>query len=234
MPRPPLKEPMDRSLRLTRTFSTFAASLMACLMAGSAMAHHPMGGLPMKTFGDGVLSGLAHPVLGFDHLAFVIAVGLCALRCGVPARAPGAYIAAMLTGCAMMPMGMSLPGKEAWVALSLLCLGALVLAKPRVSPKVSIAMFTFFGLFHGSALGDGLSGAEFGAGTAVIAGYLLGLGFIQYVIARLAALVIQRVYAGTDAPEIPVRLAGAMVAGIGLFLTAESLEGAALSLLGWG
>lgn len=207
--------------------STFGA-------AGSALAHHPLGGMPMESVGDGVLSGLAHPVLGFDHLAFVVAVGLCAIRCGSPARAPAAYIVAMLLGCALMPFGIALPGTELWVAASLLVLGAVVLAKPNISTKAAMALFAFFGLFHGSALGEGLAGAEFGAGTGVILGYLAGLGVVQYLVARGAAAAIERLFSSSETPDLSLRFAGAMVAGMGIFLSAEKLEGAALSLLGWG
>lgn len=220
-----------------RTFTPFLSLLAAVCSfstASSAWAHHPLGGTPMETVGDGVLSGLAHPVLGFDHLAFVVAVGLCAIRCGSPARAPGAYIGAMLLGCAMMPLGISLPGKEAWIAASLVVLGGVVLAKPNISSKAAMALFALFGLFHGSALGDGLAGAEFGAGSGVIFGYLAGLGVVQYLVARGAAAAIERLFSSNEAPDLSLRLSGAMVAGIGIFLSAEKLEGAALSLLGWG
>lgn len=220
--------------RISSRLASLLAALCTWTFADVALAHHPLGGMPMETVQDGLLSGLAHPVLGFDHLAFVVAVGLCALRCASPARAPAAYIFAMLAGCAMMPLGVSLPGKEGLVAASLVVLGAVVLAKPNISSKAAMALFAFFGLFHGSALGDGLAGAEFGAGSGVIFGYLAGLGVVQYLVARLGAAGIERIFSSKESPDLSLRLAGAMVAGIGIFVSAEKLEGAALSLLGWG
>lgn len=53
------------------------------LSAGPALAHHPLAGLPMETGAQGLLSGLAHPVLGFDHLFFVLAVGVAAVLAGL-------------------------------------------------------------------------------------------------------------------------------------------------------
>ena len=53
-----------------------AAAVMA---ATPAMAHHPLGGLPMETLSHGLLSGIGHPVLGFDHLFFVAIFGIAAL-----------------------------------------------------------------------------------------------------------------------------------------------------------
>ena len=48
--------------------------------------------MPMETFDHGILSGIDHPLLGFDHLFFVLAVGIAALYTGKPKLAAGAYI----------------------------------------------------------------------------------------------------------------------------------------------
>lgn len=55
----------------------FAAA--ASLLAEPALAHHVMGGRMPATFGDGLLSGLGHPVIGLDHFAAVVAVGCIAV-----------------------------------------------------------------------------------------------------------------------------------------------------------
>ena len=47
------------------------AALTLAATPALALAHHPLGGLPMETFADGLLSGVGHPLLGFDHLFFV-------------------------------------------------------------------------------------------------------------------------------------------------------------------
>jgi hypothetical protein len=44
--------------------------------AAPAAAHHAMGGRTPSTFMEGFLSGLAHPVIGLDHLAFLVAIGI--------------------------------------------------------------------------------------------------------------------------------------------------------------
>ncbi|PKO63289.1 MAG: urease accessory protein UreJ, partial [Betaproteobacteria bacterium HGW-Betaproteobacteria-17] len=49
----------------------FAATTGLLLVAStSALAHHPMGGMTPQTLSQGLLSGLGHPVIGLDHLAF--------------------------------------------------------------------------------------------------------------------------------------------------------------------
>ena len=63
------------------TFGTGMALGMATWsLAAPAFAHHPLDGkIPSNLF-EGFMSGLGHPVIGLDHLAFVIAVGLIAVN----------------------------------------------------------------------------------------------------------------------------------------------------------
>ena len=51
---------------------------LALLLAPSASAHHALGGAMPASWTQGLMSGLAHPILGIDHLAFVVGVGLLA------------------------------------------------------------------------------------------------------------------------------------------------------------
>ncbi|MBJ3764231.1 HupE/UreJ family protein [Maribius pontilimi] len=201
-------------------------------LATPALAHHPLGGMEMTTFAHGLLSGVGHPVLGFDHLFFVVAMGIAAAFTGRALTAPLAYLAAMVAGVLLTTTGLTLPLAEAVIAVSLLALGGLVLSGRAVSAPVAMTLFAGFGLFHGSAFGAAMASAEASAAAIVLPGYLLGLAAVQYVIAVAAGLLARR--AGDSAAAIQPRLAGAVVAGVGLFLTLETLEGAAFAALGWG
>src|SRR5258708_34195202 len=55
-----------------QTAGLFLASI--ALLIDPALAHHVMGGQVPVTFRDGLLSGLAHPIIGIDHFAAVVAV----------------------------------------------------------------------------------------------------------------------------------------------------------------
>ena len=46
----------------------------------AAHAHHVMGGQTPATFVQGLLSGFGHPIIGIDHLAFIVAMGVAAHR----------------------------------------------------------------------------------------------------------------------------------------------------------
>ncbi|MCR9257339.1 MAG: HupE/UreJ family protein [Alphaproteobacteria bacterium] len=200
--------------------------------AGSALAHHPLSGMPMQTFGQGLLSGIGHPVLGFDHLFFVVAMGIAGAVLGNRYRAPLGYIAAMVLGVGLMASGIVLPLIEPIIVLSLLVAGGALAAGKGTLLQMAVPLFALFGLSHGAAFGESIAAQE-SAGMAVLIGYLLGLAAVQYAIALGAGALMLRVTGGAEDAVQP-RLAGAMVAGVGVFLALEALEGAAFSALGVG
>ncbi len=207
-------------------------ALILLAVAPAVFAHHPLGNMAMSTFGHGMLSGIGHPILGFDHLFFVLAVGVAAAFTGRAYVAPAGYIGAMLVGCVLMTAGVTLPGIELAIVASLLILGYLMLSGRALAFGPAIALFALAGLFHGSAFGGAMAAAEAGSTVAVLTGYLLGLGLVQYGIAAGAAWVTRNVWHAAEATAIQPRLAGAAVAGVGLFLALETVEGALFSALG--
>ncbi len=202
------------------------------LISTSAFAHHPLAGQPMETFMHGLLSGFGHPLLGFDHLFFVAAVGIMALYTGFSRLAPAAYIIAMLAGCLMMSNGIGLPMKEVVIGASLMVVGGIVLSGRAVTLAAAMLLFAVFGMFHGSAFGDSIAGQEGGIGGAVLTGYLIGLGVLQYGIALASGWLVKTVFKASEATAVNARIAGALVAGMGVFLTLENLEGFAFAALG--
>ncbi|MFN3662540.1 HupE/UreJ family protein [Yoonia sp.] len=200
------------------------------LAASPALAHHPLGGLPMETFTHGLLSGIGHPVLGFDHLFFVAAMGIAATFTANRMLTPAAYIAAMLAGCGLMYAGIAMPLAETVIVLSLLVIGGIILSGKGLSMTNALVVFAVFGLFHGSAFGGSLADQEGGVGGSVLVGYLIGLGAIQYLIAIGAGWVAQTLGA-TNPAAVNARLGGAMVAGVGIFLALEIIEGPIVTAL---
>lgn len=208
-------------------FST--AALIA--LAGPALAHHALGGLPMETAVDGALSGIGHPVLGFDHLFFVVAMGVAAVFTGRAFAAPAAYIVAMLVGCGLMYSGIGLPMKEVVIVASLVVMGVTLASGRALGLTTSLVLFAGFGLFHGSAFGDSIAAQEGGVNAAVLVGYLVGLGAVQYMIAIAAGWAVSKVTAGADASAVNPRLVGAATAGVGVFLALEAIEGPLLAAI---
>ena len=198
----------------------FASAVALLASASSALAHHPMGGAP-QTFAHGLLSGLAHPVIGLDHLAFVLAAGVLAAPLKRGPLMPLAFLAAGALGSALHLGGLALPGAEVGVALSVVALGALVLAGRSMGTAGVGALFAAAGLFHGHALAESVVGAE----PAPLGAYLLGLVAVQYTL-TLAALYGTRRLAGRSALARPVlATAGLATVAIGLSFVLRGIAG---------
>lgn len=189
--------------------------------AGPALAHHAMAGQTPDTLMTGLISGLAHPVIGIDHLAFVLAVGLAAAFTAKRLLSPLAFILATVAGCLVQVGGVALPAAEIVVAASILFLGAIVLSGRMPATPALLGFFALAGLFHGWAYGGAIVGAE---ATPLVA-YLIGFAAIQYAIAIAAGHVALRIWNAGSPDAIRPRLAGAVIAGVGVAFLIENIEG---------
>ncbi len=200
------------------------AAIAVALASTPALAHHPMGGKTPATMAEGLLSGIGHPILGLDHLAFVIAVGVAAIALGSRFLLPLAFIVATLLGTGLHVMAVDLPAVELAISLSVLGVGALLMFSVSAPLTVIAVLFAVAGLFHGHAYGEAIFGAE---ATPMVA-YLAGFGLTQYAMAVVAGTVIFSLWgkASELAQNIPARLAGAMIAGAGALLVGEKAIGA--------
>ena len=196
------------NLQFTRLGSILTALVLS---AGNASAHHIMGGRTPATFGEGMLSGLGHPIIGLDHFAAVVAVGCIAAMHSAGAALVIAFIVSMMAGVALHLNGATVPAAEILVALSVIALGVLMLGRRQMSAISALVLFALVGLVHGYALGESIYGAE----QTPLYAYLLGLAVIQSAIA-LAAMAVARSVAGPSRDLSPLRLVGAGIAGIGL------------------
>jgi len=183
-----------------------------------AFAHHLMGGRTPATFGEGILSGLGHPVIGLDHLAAVIAVGCLAAAHRSASGLAVAFVLAMIGGVALHLHGTSVPGAEILVALTVLALGLLMVLHRDMSAGAAVVLFAMVGVIHGYALGESIYGAE----RTPLYAYLVGLAIIQSVIA-LAAVHVTRALVRGPSDLATVRLVGAGIAGIGLAILMQQV-----------
>ena len=191
------------------------------LMTASASAHHMMGGKMPTTFAEGFLSGLGHPVIGPDHLAFLLAIGVAVGVGGLSLVLPLLFVVASAIGVTLHVNGVNLPGAEIVVAVSVLFAGFLI-ARGRALPvSLWAILFAAAGLFHGYAFGESIFGAE----RSPLHAYLLGLIIVQSVLTVGTALLVRRRAGGVSA--IAPRLAGAVIIGVGLAtLIAQLIPGA--------
>lgn len=104
---------------------------------------------------SGFSQGLAHPVLGMDHVLAMVAVGLWAVQLGGRALwlIPASFVGVMALGSAAGMAGIALPGMEQGILASVLILGVLIAAAARLPVWASAAIVGLFAVFHGVAHG---------------------------------------------------------------------------------
>ncbi|MGK7870741.1 HupE/UreJ family protein [Falsiroseomonas sp. E2-1-a20] len=183
-----------------------AGFALPLLLAGPAAAHHPMGGEVPATLWQGLASGFAHPIIGLDHLAFLLAVGLIAGLARQGLARPLLFVVASLAGVTTAWLGLVLPGAEWLVLATVLVAGAVLVAGWRIAPAAWLGLLALAGLAHGQAYAEAVLGAE---PTPVLA-YLAGLALVQ---GGMVALVVRL---ARGLPVLVPRLAGGAVVAVGL------------------
>lgn len=153
---------------------------LAALAAGAAQAHEGGAGLA-----GGFASGFMHPILGWDHVVAMVAVGLWGAFLGSPALwiLPVVFPLVMALGGALGVMGIPIPQVETGIALSAVVLGAAVAAAARPPLWVAAVVVGAFAIFHGHAHGTELPEAAsplaYSLGFVIATGllHLAGIGF---------------------------------------------------------
>lgn len=175
------------------------------LLAGTASAH-----TGDHTTVTGFAGGLAHPLLGLDHLLAMVAIGLWAAQQGGRAlwAVPAAFIGAMVMGGMLAWANVALPHVETAIALSVLVLGLLIATRRHWAVMAGMALAACFAVFHGYAHGLEMplaaSPALYGLGFVLatlglhglgIAGSLIGRPAVQWAGAGIAATGLALIFA---------------------------------------
>jgi len=169
-----------------------------------------MGGQTPSTLVEGLLSGIGHPVIGPDHLAFLLAIGIAVGIGGLNLALPALFVIASAIGVMLHVNGIDVPGAEIIVACSVLLAGFLIARGRALAVWLWGALFAVAGLFHGYAFGESIVGAE----ASPLHAYLVGLVLIQSALTVGTALFAR--WRGFDISELMPRLAGAAIVGVGL------------------
>jgi urease accessory protein len=180
-------------------------------LALPTLAHAHPGAGHVHGFSDGI----AHPILGLDHLLALLAVGLWAAQLGGRAlwAIPASFVGVMALGGILAMAGLHLPMVETGILTSVLLLGILVAFAIRPPLWAGAAVVGFFALFHGFA-----HGAEM---PDQASSFLYATGFILAT-AGLHAVGIGLGIAAKKLPFAPaLRIAGALILVGGVVLTAS-------------
>jgi urease accessory protein len=198
-----------------RVASCLLATIAALYsLATPALAHHPMGGKTPSTFMEGLLSGIGHPVIGPDHLAFIIAIGIAASLLTRGSALIAAFIAASTAGVLVHLTGADVPAVEVIVASSVVLAGLALAVVDRPSRPAWLVLAALAGLFHGYAFGEATIGAERG----VLGAYLIGLAIVSAVTASVAMLLARRLLSDPRLSAARTRVAGGVLGVFGMAL----------------
>ncbi|MFD1253410.1 MULTISPECIES: HupE/UreJ family protein [Devosia] len=182
------------------------------LLTTQAHAHHALGGKLPIGFGEGLLSGLAHPVIEVDHLAFVLAVGVLTAVAQGGFWLPVWFVGGTVFGCLLNAGSLQLQPAEWMVPLSALLIGGyLAWGRDDADGRWHKWLFLVAGALHGLAYSQAIIGSE----NNSLQGYLLGFAIIQTMVAWTAMLAAYWFWRG-DRLYANARVFGGVLAGVGL------------------
>jgi urease accessory protein len=190
-----------------RTLTAFFATFLVFL-ALPAWAHTGEG------YGGGFVAGFTHPILGWDHVAAMVAVGLWGAFLGSPAiwTLPVVFPLVMAVGAAAGIAGLPVPAVETGIALSAAVLGLMIVLAARPPLWIAAVIVGAFAIFHGYAHGTELPTTVNAFAYAV--GFVVSTGLLQLIGIAFGLLV------KWPAGRIAVRSAGGLISLAGVaFLT---------------
>ncbi|MBA6412509.1 HupE/UreJ family protein [Parahaliea sp. F7430] len=155
-------------------------SCMALLLCAAPLSAHEAADIA-----GGFSSGFMHPILGWDHVAAMVAVGLWGAILKNPALwiLPITFPLVMAVGGALGLAGIPLAGVEVGIAASALVLGVAVLTALRPALWLAAIVVGCFAIFHGHAHGSELPQAAnplaYSLGFVIATGllHLAGIAF---------------------------------------------------------
>ena len=198
----------NRGDQLMKTARIAFASCFFLVLSSAAHGHEGGG------ISGGFIAGFVHPLMGWDHVAAMIAVGLWGAFLGAPAIwvLPVIFPLVMAYGGALGLMGIPIPSIETGLALSAIVLGGMVAGAVRPPLWVAAVLVGVFAIFHGYAHGTELPGAA--NPLAYSGGFVISTGLLH--LSGIAFGLLARWPAG----KIAVQTCGGLIAlaGVG-FLT---------------
>lgn len=154
-------------------------------------------------------NGFNHPLHGLDHILTMLAVGVWAaqLRGSAIWQLPLAFVGVMSLGGLIGVAGLSVPGAEMMIALSVAVFGVLVARRIRFRAAVSLLIVVFFAFFHGYAHGQEIPAStsliSFALGFMAATLLLHGAGIViaQLTVLSVACLLGNSAYGQSDGNE---------------------------------
>lgn len=158
---------------------------------------------------NSILSGLLHPILGFDHLMAMVAVGLLSIQLAGRHiyKLPACFVLVLLLGAIAGLGKIPLPQVEGIISVSVFILGLSIVTGGRVGALIAYPIVAIFAFYHGHAHGAEIPSLANPA--AFIAGFMAASAILHLLGVSIGAI--------TRKPSTRALL-GAGCAGVGLHM----------------
>ena len=159
----------------------------------------------------GFLSGIVHPVLGYDHLLAMLSVGIISAQIGGRAiwTVPATFVSVMAVGGVLGLINIGLNVTELGIAVSLVILGLVIAAERKIPTLIVMIGVGFFAIFHGYAHGTEMPDTA--------EPFLYALGFlVGTALIHIAGVVIGDISRHYERGKVALRVGGALIALVGL------------------
>lgn len=183
--------------------------LLFCLaLAPFAVQSHEANSLPYGPF----LSGITHPVLGFDHLLAMVSVGMISAQIGGKAiwGVPSTFVIVMFIGGLVGINIEGLTGYEIGIALSVLLLGSALAADKTIPSNFAMIAVGVFAIFHGYAHGEEIPTVA--EPIPYVSGFMMGT-----IMLHITGLILADISTHYKSGKIILRVAGFGIALSGLY-----------------
>jgi len=163
-------------------------------------------------YGSEFVSGLSHPILGFDHLLAMLSVGILSAQMGGRSiwTVPTTFVLVMAAGGAMGMLGINFFFVETGIAISVVLLGSAIALGHFGTPVLAMLYVGLFAIFHGYAHGAEMPGAASPLYYAI--GFMTGTAFI-HVVGVFLGLTIMAYSRQFNF----LRICGAVISGVGVY-----------------
>lgn len=153
-----------------------------------------------ESFGEGFL----HPLLGYDHLIVMVAIGVLSIRLGreFVLPIPLAFVVGLVLGGVLGLMEVTISNVEVLIQFSILLLLGLIVYGRRLQPEVALVFAAVAGLIHGNPHGLEIPhtagpfayvlGFSIASTLAHVGGLLIGEAARRIVVPHRAATVESR------------------------------------------
>lgn len=167
----------------------------------------------LQLHGGGFEAGFFHPVLGFDHLLAMVAVGVISTLIGGRAiyLVPLSFVAVMIAGSLFGLYTSWVLYDEFGIALSVILLGLLIASEYKTSLIWSSILVAFFAFFHGHAHGVEIPNAS--SALWYITGFMIAT-ILLHILGVFIGIFSQKSKRGKNI----LSHIGSGMAGIGIYI----------------